>query len=311
MTIGVVLFERDGPAALAEIEQMEALGVPAVWRTTGAGGLDAVTLFAAAAVRTERIRMGTSIIPSFPRHPIVAAQQALVLGQLAPGRFRLGVGSSHQPMIENMFGMEFERPLEHLREYVTILKQLLHEGASEFQGSRLHVNTRFGPSVDVPVMISALRKGSFELAGTLADGAITWIVPYAYLQSVALPAMRAAAERAGRPVPPLIVHVPVAVFTDRDAVLEAARARFGYNVNLPFYRRMLVASGFPEAGEGRWTDAMLESIVVSGEADHVAARLREIQAFAGEVIADPLAVGPDPAAARQRTIALVAGLARP
>src|SRR5262249_12392425 len=148
------------------------------------------------------------------------------------------------------------------------------------------------------------------LAGELADGAITWIVPYSYLQNEALPALRAAAARAGRPAPPLIVHVPVAVSADRDAVHEVARARFGYNVQPPFYRPRPGASGFPEAGEGRWTDAMLEAIVVSGKEDRVATRLREIRGFADEIIVDPLAVGPDPAAARRRAIALVADLAR-
>src|SRR6478609_8572900 len=126
---------RQTPAqTVAAIERAEARGVPAAWSTVGGAAADAVTLFAAAAVRTTRIGLGTSIVPTYPIHPIKLVSQALALDGLAPGRFRLGVGPSHRPTIEGSFGLPMGKPLDHLREYVTILRDLLWEGRSAFKG---------------------------------------------------------------------------------------------------------------------------------------------------------------------------------
>src|SRR4029453_16406072 len=138
--IGVVVSAPDSPGIVAGIEHAEQLGIPAAWMTTGGVGLDALTLYAAAAVRTSRIRLGTSIIPTFPRHPLVVAQQVQVLAQLAPNRFRLGLGPSHRPNVERMYGFDFRAPLGHLREYLQILKTLLHSGSGGFCGGFYHAH---------------------------------------------------------------------------------------------------------------------------------------------------------------------------
>src|SRR5437588_7582947 len=94
---GLVVRGPDPVGTVAAIVQAEERGVPAVWSTVGGTAPDAVTLFAAAAVQTTRIGLGTAIVPTYPRHPVALASQALVLAGLAPGRFRLGVGPSHRP----------------------------------------------------------------------------------------------------------------------------------------------------------------------------------------------------------------------
>src|SRR5262245_37081482 len=223
LLIGVVVSAADSPGILAGIEHAEQLGIPAAWLTTGGVGLDALTLYAAAAVRTSRIRLGTSIIPTFPRHPLVVAQQVQVLAQLAPNRFRLGLGPSHRPNVERMYGFDFRAPLGHLREYLQILKALLHSGSVDFDGRYYHAHGQIRSPVEVPVMASALQRGSFELCGAEADGAISWVCPPGYLRDVALPAMRAGAETAGRPVPPLMAHAPICVHDKPDEVREVAR----------------------------------------------------------------------------------------
>ncbi len=134
LTAGLVIPRQDPKDALAAIERAEARGIPAVWSTVGGAAADAVTLFAAAAVRTARIGLGTSIVPTYPIHPIKLVSQALVLADLAPGRFRLGVGPSHRPTIEGSFGLPMGKPLDHLREYVAVLRDLLWEGRSAFKG---------------------------------------------------------------------------------------------------------------------------------------------------------------------------------
>src|SRR3954470_11184268 len=125
---GLVIRRPDPAATLAAIEQAEARGVPAVWSTVGGAAPDAVTLFAAAAAPTERILLGTSIVPPYPRHPVALASQALAIEGLAPGRLRLGIGPSHRPTMEGALGLPMGTPLDHLREYLTVLRGLLWEG---------------------------------------------------------------------------------------------------------------------------------------------------------------------------------------
>lgn len=125
--IGVAVRGNHVSEILDTIDRAEELGIHAAWMTTGGARLDSITVFAAAALRTQRILLGTSIVPTFPRHPLVMVQQTQVVAQLAPGRFRLGVGPSHRPLMVSM-GMNFKSPVGHLREYVQILKAILQEG---------------------------------------------------------------------------------------------------------------------------------------------------------------------------------------
>jgi F420-dependent oxidoreductase-like protein len=308
---GVSGAAGDGPVILANIEHAEQLGIPAVWLTTGGTGLDALTLFAAAAVRTSQIRLGTSIIPTFPRHPLVAVQQVQVLAQLAPGRFRLGLGPSHRPTMESMFGFDFRAPLGHLREYVQIVKTLLHSGSVDFDGKYYHAHGQIRMPVEVPVMASALQRRSFEFCGEATDGAISWVCPGVYLRDVALPAMRAGAEKAGRPVPPLLAHAPVCVHDKPDEIRAAAQQQLANYVRLPFYLQMFEAAGFPEAAAGNWSDAMIDAVVMSGEEARVADRLQELFALgATEILVSPLMAGSDRAASVERTLRLVAEVAK-
>ena len=310
--IGIAVQESDPASALAAIERYEAAGVPAVWLTTGGAGPDGLTLFAAAAARTKRILLGTAITPILPRHPLVVAQQVSVIAALAPGRFRLGIGVSHKPGVEATFGLDFDAPLGHLREYVAVLRAALDTGSVDFDGSYYHAHARLPapPSQPVPIMASALRRGAFELCGEIADGAITWLCPFAYVRDVGVPAVSKGAEKAGRSPPPLIAHVPFAVSTEGGAVREAARQQLGGYPRLPFYSRMMADAGLPEAATGTWSDAMIDTIVVHGDEKKVAARLREfIEAGAGEVIAAPLIVG-DRRESLDRATSLIAALAR-
>ena len=299
--IGVTVGGGSAAAVLDGIKAAEDAGIGTAWVATGGAGMDALTLFAAAAGRTQRIMLGTSIIPTYPRHPIVAVQQVQVLAQLAPGRIRLGVGPSHQPIIEGTFGIDFKRPLGHLREYLRILKALLQEGSVDLDGRHLTAHARIAAPVDVPVMASALQRGSFELCGAEADGAISWNCPAAYLKEVALPAMEEGARGAGRPVPPLIAHAPVCVHDNVQEVRDAIRANVGVSP-LPFYQRMFAASGFPDASGGQWTDAMMDAIFFYGSEDEVAGKLEDLLAMGNvEVVAAPVAAGSDREASLDRS----------
>ena len=304
-TIGIAVTGSNSREVLAGIERAEELGIGAAWLTTGVR-LDALTLFAAAAMRTRRILLGTAIIPTYPRHPVVVAQQVQVLHHLAPGRFRLGVGPSHRPIMEGTFGVDFRAPLGHLSEYLHILKSLLHKGSVDFNGRYYQSHTEIGVTVDVPVMASALQAKSFELCGAEADGAISWVCPGKYLKEVALPAMKAGAEKAGRQMPPLIAHAPVCVHDDPDEVRAAIREQVT-NPRMAFYQQMFAAAGFPEASSSTWSDAMMDATALWGTESQVEEKLEGMFALgATEVLASPITAGADQAASLERTLKLLA-----
>src|SRR5450755_930168 len=117
--IGLVVSGTDAAAVVSTIVAAEAAGVQQVWMTQFVSAPDTLSIFVAAAVQTTSVRMGTAIVPTYPRHPLTMAQQALTLGDLAPQRLRLGIGPSHRPTIEGFYGIPMTAPLEHLREYVT------------------------------------------------------------------------------------------------------------------------------------------------------------------------------------------------
>ena len=279
LLIGVQIAEPTVPAAIDAVVRAEELGIDAAWMTVGGVLPDSVTVLTIAATRTQRIRLGTSIVPTYPRHPFALAQEARVVAELAPGRFRLGVGPSHKASVENTWGIPYRRPLGHLREYLQILKAALQQGGQvEFEGEFFRVRGDWGQSHDILVMASALRRRSFELAGELADGAISWVCPLPYMEQVALPALSAGAARAGRPRPKMVMHVGVCVHEQAEEVHEAAMKQFAIYPRLPFYRQMFLDAGFPEAAQSLMSQAMLQSIVISGNEDTVAQQVQKIAA---------------------------------
>ena len=306
-TIGIAVSAPDARTAVSHIVWAEELGVPAAWLTSGGGGGDALTIFAAAATRTERILLGTSILQTWSRHPVTVAQQVQAIASLAPGRFRLGIGSGHKQGMESTFGADFRAPLGHLKEYLRILKGVLQQGAIDLEGEYYTAHARIREPVDVPVMASALRARSFEVCGAEADGAISWVCPHTYVRDVALPALRAGAQQAGHPTPPLIVHTPICVDEDQKAVREGVRQRLGYFPSTPFYARMFAAAGFPDSADSGWTDEMLDSVVISGDEAAVADRLEEVFAWgASEVLATVIPVGDSEERSAERTMRLLA-----
>jgi F420-dependent oxidoreductase-like protein len=302
---------RDGQGALKQIVEAEQAGLDVAWMTCGGVAPDPLVVFAAAALRTERVEFGTCIIPTFPRHPMALAQAAMVVDSLAPGRLRLGVGPSHEPAMRATWGLDFTRPLEHLREYVTILNGAFQDGKVDFTGKRLQGHAEFPGTAAIRVMISALRHNAFALAGELTEGGISWVTPPEHIRDVAVPALREGATKAGRKaVPPAVVHVPIVVSTDADAVLEQARAQMGFYQRLPFYQAMWLEAGYADAAGTEFTRTMCDALVVSGSEQQVADRIRALPSFgASEIIAMPLLLKDD-WAARSNTIRLLGELAR-
>ena len=280
--IGLDLVDKsNAQGALSAIKRAAEIGVPMLWATTGRNVPDPLTYFAAALAKTDDVVLGTAIVPTYPRHPVMLATQALALDQIAPGRLRLGIGPSHRPTIEGAFGLPMGKPLDHLREYLTVLRGLLRDGHVDFEGTYYKVHSDLNGTADLPLYISALRQNAFRLAGELADGAISWVCPLDYLRQTAGPAMREAATQAGRPAPRLIAHIPVAMVAERDTMWRVSRPRLENYGRLTFYARMFADAGYPVGENGAVSDELLDHLVVWGDDTEVRSRLTA--AFAGGI----------------------------
>lgn len=280
LNAGLVIPRGSATRLVQGAQQAEQRGVPAIWTTVGGPSADAVGGLTAAAAVTDRVGLGTAVVPVYGRHPITLAAEALAIHDLARGRVRLGVGSSHRPIIEDMYGIPMVKPLAYLREVLTILRGLLWEGRVDHQGEFFRVTSALPGSVTpprIPLPISALRRNAFVLAGELADGAITWVTPIDYIVQTGIPALQEGAEQAGRERPPVIAHVPVAVSTDRTAARNAFRAQFPVYSKLPFYAAMFADAGFPVSAEQEMSDALVDELAVSGDPAAIRSRLEAIR----------------------------------
>src|SRR5437588_4156830 len=291
--VGLVVQAADADTAMSRIREAEQGGVRQVWMTQSVGMLDTLTLFAAVAAQTTRVRLGTSIIPVYPRHPLVMALQAATVDALAPGRLRLGVGTSHRHVMENVYGLSMPSPLAYLREYVEVMRQGLWEGRVDHQGRFFKVASSFPRQAQIPLLMSALGEQAFRLAGEIADGAISWVCPVSYLLDTALPALRAGAEARNRPAPPLVAHIPVAMSSDEAAVQAAAKPRVSFYTKAPFYAHMFAAAGFPVGADGSGVDALVKALVVAGNEEQVEKRVRELMASGLDELLLMLVAGAD------------------
>jgi F420-dependent oxidoreductase-like protein len=265
--IGATLKQH---APLDDIEgQLAAIhgaGLQTAW-CSQTFGFDTLALLGLVGRAVPAIELGTAVVPVFPRHPLVLARQALTTQAATDGRLVLGIGPSHAPSMEGIFGLPFERPATQMREYLEILMPVLHGRDVELRGEFISVSTASihalrgehysqptqdhpgNPPLDAPgatpppVLVGALGPRMLELAGALTDGVITWLVGPEVLESTIIPAVTRAASRASRP-PPRIVVGNRLWMTDApdEARREITRSAAVYG-DLPSYRAMLDRQG--------------------------------------------------------------------
>lgn len=249
MRIGIMLGATPGPHntlddLIAFARDVEEKGFPSLW-LAHVFGLDAITALAVAGRETRRIELGTAVVPTYPRHPAAMAQQALTAGLACGGRFTLGVGLSHQLVIEGMLGLSFEKPAAHMREYLEVLAPLLRGEPVSHQGERYRVNA--GLQVEsapaVPLLVAALGPAMLGVAARLAGGTITWMTGPKTLADYVVPTLRDAASRAGRPEPRVVAGFPVAITGDVEKARERVSGILAMYGTLPSYRAMLDREG--------------------------------------------------------------------
>lgn len=273
--IGFGFFPGNARESVAKIVRAEAAGIETAWLVMPALGRDTLTMHAAAATQTTRIKLGTAIVPAFTRHPNAMATQLLTLAELAPGRLRIGIGTAHQRSMIPGYGADFGKPLSQLREYLQMLVPAVQQGQITFEGDFYKGDAKFEFASQAEILISTLREKAFELAGEMTDGAITWLCPLDYVQRTGKPALIRGAEKAGRTTPPLVMHTLVSTRTDIASVRDAARPNLKAYASNVFYRRMFEDAGFPmDPDTLEIPDALIDALVVSGTPEEIAAGLQ-------------------------------------
>ena len=226
-------------------QRAEAAGLDNVWMAN-IFGFDAVSALAIIGRETSRIGLGTAVTPTYPRHPTALAQQALTTAAASSSRFTLGIGLSHQIVIEDMLGFSYAKPANHMREYLSVLMPLVRGETVNFQGDEYRVAgvTMDVPGVaELPVVVAALGPVMLRLAAELADGTNTWMVGPKTMESHIVSRLVAAATAAGRNDPRVVGGYPI-ILTNKP---DEARAKIAEGLTiygqLPSYRAMLDREG--------------------------------------------------------------------
>lgn len=264
--------------SVARAKTAERLGFESVWTTQMPDARDASLVLAAYAYATQRVKLGTGVLPIYTRHPTAMAQMAATLDELSGGRFILGIGISHKVTVESMWGIRLEHPVEAMREYLTILRTSMQEGSCSFEGE--FFTARWAHSAprptNLPIMISALNPRMLELAGELADGVVLWMCSPAYIRDHVIPPIDAGRKKVGKQMDgfEVVAAVPVCLTTDRAAGQDVFRATIERYAGLPYYRKMMDASGFKaELEAGRVSEGMIDELAGIGDEEQVQAAI--------------------------------------
>ena len=249
---GTGLVQRASVEAIVEdVRRAHADGFAAYWLAEHpTGGLDALTVLTAAGLQVPEIELGTAVVPTFPRHPMALAGQALTARAAIGHRVTLGIGLSHEVMMAQL-GLPFEKPIRHLREFLSILVPLLDEGQVQFEGQTLSckANAFFGSDGHFPLVVAALGPQALRVAGRLADGTtLAWVGPKTIAKHI-VPSLSESASEAGRPAPRVVATLPVCVTAQPDAVRARISETLSMYARLPSYAAMFEREGVTQPGE--------------------------------------------------------------
>lgn len=292
--MGIGCFVSTGRSldqAVERVRLAEELGYESVW-VTQIAGRDALTVLTVYALRTERIRLGTGVVPIYTRTPATMAQQGLTVDEVSGGRLNLGLGVSHRPVVEGWYGQTIDRPVPEVKEYVAILRAIAR-GEDPPAGEKWQTGFRLvgmEPRPDLAIYLAGLSPAMLRAAGEVAEGVVLWLCNPNYVRDVVVPEVTKGRERAGKPLEgfDVVAAVPSAVTDDPAAAYDVMRRDLLTYFSLPFYRAMIERSGFaddvaafdeaaakgdPEAMGAAISDEFLELLTAVGDEDQVRAGL--------------------------------------
>jgi 5,10-methylenetetrahydromethanopterin reductase len=245
---GVFAHVGDVDELAASLRAAEADGLHSAWLTQGFGH-DTLTAIAVAGRGLSRLRIGTTVVPVHPRHPMVLAQQSLTTNQLLGGRLVVGLGPSHPQVVQPCWGISYERPARYVREYVEAFTAALTQHV-RFRGEVVTARGDLAVPGDTPapaVMLAALGPQMLRVTGALADGTITWMAGPRTLRTLTVPTLSEAAQAADRPMPEVVVTAPVCVTRDPARARRDHAPTLRWYDGLPAYQAVLEREGVSSA----------------------------------------------------------------
>ncbi len=233
-----------------QAKRIRDLGLAGAWGSQ-IFGHDTLTLLALVGSQVPDIELGTAVVPVHPRHPAMLAQQAATVQQAVGGRLALGIGLSHQVVVEQLWGYSFSKPATYMRDYLSVLVPLLEGEGVTFKGE--HFAAVYGPlehhSAPTPLYVAALGPAMLKMAGELTSGTVTWMSGIKTIGSHIAPKIAEAASAAGRPAPRVVVGLPVCVTNDPEGAKQRIDEALAVYPTLPSYRAMLDIEGVDNASE--------------------------------------------------------------
>ena len=244
-------------------QRAEAAGLDSAW-LAHAFSHDALGVLGLVGRETGQIELGTAVVPTYTRHPIAMAQQALTTQAASKGRFTLGIGVSHKWVIEDMYGLAYTHHLRHMREYMAVMQPLLAGQPVKHEGEeyRVEMNLSVEEAIPVPVVLAALGPKMLDFAGRESAGTLTWMAGHNALRDHIVSRITTAAKAADRPAPRVIAGLPLAITNDPAKTREDAAKVFAIYPKLPVYRAMLDRGGLKEPTE---VALIGDAATVSGE----------------------------------------------
>jgi alkanesulfonate monooxygenase SsuD/methylene tetrahydromethanopterin reductase-like flavin-dependent oxidoreductase (luciferase family) len=241
-------FSEPTPAAAAIAKEAENLGYTSVWVAEFAGP-DAILTLTYHAMHTNRVMLGTGVLPIQIRTPGVMGMAFLTLNEISGGRAVAGIGVSSPGLVEASHGAAYRKPLTAMREYVQILRQFYTQGRAKFEGEVYRTNLRLAMHLTQKqpprIYLAALNPPMVKLAGELADGVLfNFCPPEMVTDRIAI--VRSAAAAAGRNPDDvdIAMYAFMYVMDDRAAALENLKRFVSNYAFLPNYSRMFTTFGF-------------------------------------------------------------------
>ncbi len=258
MRKGVVLANQGAtvPEVAELIETAELLGFDSAWMPGIPNGPDVLTLLALAGSSTSRIELGPAIVATAPRHPVALASQALTVNDALGGRLTLGIGASHQRVVEGLWGLPYDRPALRMREYLSVLVPLLAHQDVRFAGELMSTTYRLDATrSEFPrpaVFIAALGPRMLAVGATCSSGVATWMVGPRTLETSTVPTANDAAVAAALPAPRILASLPFLLTNVHDTARDLANTEFALYAKLPVqHPRPMSRSSVPRSSSPR------------------------------------------------------------
>ncbi len=247
----------------------EDAGFVSFWMPQVPGYLDAMTALAVIGQATDRIELGTAVLPVQTRHPMIMAQQALTTAAVCSGRLTLGIGASHHWIIDGQLGLPYDKPAQLMRDYLDVLApSLAGPGTVDVENTsyRVHSSIDVTDVSETPILLAALGPKMLRLAAERTHGTILWMADERAIGDYVAPSITSAADAAERPAPRIVAGVPVALCAADE--IEDARAYasevLGHADFSPNYVRLLEHGNAKDVGD----------TMAAGDEGAILARLR-------------------------------------